>query len=567
MEEKPNNPGPIQPGRDFIKVEAGHAHFYGSQIGGGSQPSETNPAPPPVAPASLPPSTKGAKRSRAKPPSATAKIPSNVLDGILSPFRALKDALSEVPGLKILFGIVAVLAILAIARGWSLDRTWTIVGAILVVLFAFILLVLAKFSSSAKSDFKGPAKTLMWFCVLLFMVWATLLTTVVFAQWPIAVKDLPALGQVSNTKATDSPAPISKPENHEPVLSTKQDPVKVLVTPGVARRPVSLEPYVEDQDVGDTLLINDVRFERKQDPPLEKRATDEFSPGAFGRITRSNDHTMITYSTEQNVDILKSFGRDTFAVDVIDFRDGEPRGGKVTLRFEFIISGDANHSPEVPKSAKDDPDQAGIKWLYNPGKGKTTTIDLREKVRDPDDDPLSLTSVQATSGTATCAEGSLKIVFAPAEDSPEFVDITYDVTDYRPAPPKEGSVPGPNDEITKITGKIRVRVLKTEPKIVAISKEIDEADTALSIDVVTDPSEQSKCYVTHAVPMKTGRNGPDAGPFYGTVATDPNRPWALVYRPNPSSRKDDEFRFSVIDMFSRQKIGENRVTITFKKSD
>ena len=100
-------------------------------------------------------------------------------------------ALSRVPGLKILFGVLAVLAIVATAQAWSLDHGWTFVGGGIVVVFAFVLLTLAKFSASKRSEFSGPAKVLMWFCVVLFMVWCGLLTTCVFGGWPVPVSRLP----------------------------------------------------------------------------------------------------------------------------------------------------------------------------------------------------------------------------------------------------------------------------------------------------------------------------------------------------------------------------------------
>src|SRR5690349_18472815 len=109
---------------------------------------------------------------------------------IPSPFSILKTALSRVPGLRILFGALAVLAILAIARTWSLDRGWTIVGALVIVLLSFVLLLLAKLGQRGADAFKAPAQILMWFCVVLFMLWATLLTTCVFWKWPIQVMDI-----------------------------------------------------------------------------------------------------------------------------------------------------------------------------------------------------------------------------------------------------------------------------------------------------------------------------------------------------------------------------------------
>lgn len=130
---------------------------------------------------------------------------SNVFFSDLSPFKVLVEALSHIPGLRVLFGVVAVLSIIAITRVWSLDRGWTIVGGIAVVFFAFVLLVLAKFSTSKASIFRKPATVLMWFCVILFIVWCGLLTSCVFFNWPVSVKMLP----LSPTSAPKTPTIIS----------------------------------------------------------------------------------------------------------------------------------------------------------------------------------------------------------------------------------------------------------------------------------------------------------------------------------------------------------------------
>ncbi|MBC7772237.1 MAG: hypothetical protein H7210_07075, partial [Pyrinomonadaceae bacterium] len=437
------------------------------------------------------------------------------------------------------------------------------IGGILVVLFAFVLLVLAKFSTSAKSEFRGPAKTLMWFCVILFMVWATLLTTVVFAQWPIAVKDLPALGAAPNHQTSEPPKVIPVQDNHKPVLSVDRDPVKILVTQGVAR-PVYIQQYVSDQDRDDSLLVDTVRLVRNTFPPLEGGEKDTNVAGVFGRLVRSADRKMIIYTTEQLAE-HRSSGRDVFAIDIVDSRDGVPRGGRVTATFEFIVSGDENHPPEVPAPVQNDPDRIGLKWLYNPSLGVHTTIDLRGLVRDEDDDPLNLTAVQATSGTATSEDGSLKIVFTPGKDSPEFVDITYSVTDYRLAPSHGGDASGEAHQITNVPGKIRVRVMKSELKIKPNFKDF-EMDAAVTIDdIMSDPNEQAKYIVSHDVTPKTGGNAQNTGPLYGKVNNVPERPWVLVYQPDPGSREDDSFQFSIFDKFSKQRIGGNRVTIRYKK--
>jgi hypothetical protein len=115
----------------------------------------------------------------------------------MNPFTVLNAALSKVPGLKILFGIVALLSILAIAKAWSLDRGWTIVGGIAIVFFAIILLALASLARTSVAKFATPAMALFWFCIILFMVWCCLLTSCVFFRWPISVEAFPLKPQAA----------------------------------------------------------------------------------------------------------------------------------------------------------------------------------------------------------------------------------------------------------------------------------------------------------------------------------------------------------------------------------
>lgn len=107
-----------------------------------------------------------------------------------SPFKVLSFALSKVPGLKILFGVVAVAAILAIVRLWALYEVAAIIGGGVVVVFAVVLLLLARLSQASSRTFHIPILMMLWFCVLLFMVWCMLLSTCVFFQWPVRINEL-----------------------------------------------------------------------------------------------------------------------------------------------------------------------------------------------------------------------------------------------------------------------------------------------------------------------------------------------------------------------------------------
>jgi len=162
--------------------------------------------------------------------------------GGLSPFKVFTVALSHVPGLKILFGVVAVLAIIAIVKVWSLNQGWTIICGLIVIFFAFVLLILARFSASKTSEFRAPARVLMWFSVVLFIVWGSLLTSCVFFDRPIKVSRL-SFFQVdkidsshpSNTSShQQSPMISDQPSNPSPMISEQPSnlPPMTVALPG-----------------------------------------------------------------------------------------------------------------------------------------------------------------------------------------------------------------------------------------------------------------------------------------------------------------------------------------------
>ncbi|MBL9182526.1 MAG: TIR domain-containing protein [Verrucomicrobiaceae bacterium] len=231
----------------------------------------------------------------------------------LTPFKVLTAALSHVPGLRILFGVVGVLAILAIARVWSLDRGWTIVGACAVVLLSFVLLVLAKFSASKTSEFRGPAKVLMWFCVLLFMVWCALLTGCVFFKWPVPVSMLPL-------------SPVPQPSTNTVVISGL---VTIDGRPASDRRDLKL---VCDTDAGLSLeaaVLSGARF-RIVVPPgtasatVTARAGNRMGKTVFDIRAKEQDKTITLEPIESGLPLLRIFDeRRLGPLDSVRTKDGD----------------------------------------------------------------------------------------------------------------------------------------------------------------------------------------------------------------------------------------------------
>lgn len=320
--------------------------------------------------------------------------------------------------------------------------------------------------------------------------------------------------------------------------------LKKLVTPGIPR-PVFVTELARDADAEDTLIIKGARFQRDIVEPLKTPPDKTIAAGAYGYLVSDAPDTL-SYVTDRRPSKILN-GSDVFEVDVIDTRDSAPRGGKVTVQLEFLVAADENFLPEVPTPAADDADQIGIKWFCNPG--ETTSINLRDHVRDRDEDPLRLVDFRASSGAVSCAPGSLVLTFKALPSGPDFVDINYAVTDDR----SDRTVPG----------MIRVRVPKKPFKANAIVIDNAVPGGNVPVAIVTDPDDQPSYQVSHQTPPSGKSDIQNTGPFYGRIQQ--NRPWELIYCPDPGSTQDDEFRYLVTDGYSGRPVGRNRVKIIYSK--
>lgn len=122
----------------------------------------------------------------------------------ISPLKVIKEARKNVPALKYAFGVLGLLAVLAITVGiWKLDLRVAVFGPIILIGVMTILVVFAKLSTLPGSAFQIPALILLWFTLIVTMGAILLLGTSVFFSWPLDLSHWLVAGDVRDPLVSD----------------------------------------------------------------------------------------------------------------------------------------------------------------------------------------------------------------------------------------------------------------------------------------------------------------------------------------------------------------------------
>jgi hypothetical protein len=105
-----------------------------------------------------------------------------------SPYEILREAIKAVPAVKFALGIAGILAVLAIARGFSLSYRVAVFGTVLMLVLMTVLVVFARLSTAGPSFFYGPAVVLTWFSVTVVIATAGFLFSSIFFQRPVDLR-------------------------------------------------------------------------------------------------------------------------------------------------------------------------------------------------------------------------------------------------------------------------------------------------------------------------------------------------------------------------------------------
>jgi len=132
------------------------------------------------------------------------------------------------------------------------------------------------------------------------------------------------------------------------------------------------------------------------------------SQGARGQVAHQGE-TALTYTPNS---IFPDGGEDRFTYTVAN-----DWGGRSTATVRVMIPSASNRSPRA---------NSDTAWAAT---GSATTIDVLANDSDPDGDPLTLTSVQASEGSAQISGG--KVIYTPPSGAGATTNLTYTVHDGR----------------------------------------------------------------------------------------------------------------------------------------
>src|SRR4051812_49204089 len=89
--------------------------------------------------------------------------------GILNfqPYRILREAIRAVPAVKYALGVAGIVAAVAIVAAFGLDLRIAAFGTIITFVLMVVLVVFAKFSTTAPRHFLVPILVMMWSFLIL----------------------------------------------------------------------------------------------------------------------------------------------------------------------------------------------------------------------------------------------------------------------------------------------------------------------------------------------------------------------------------------------------------------
>ncbi|MGL6097425.1 MAG: hypothetical protein ACRC7O_16710 [Fimbriiglobus sp.] len=102
----------------------------------------------------------------------------------------IREAIKAVPSVRYALGVAGVVAVVALAVGWFFDVRIAVAGVVVMFVFMTVLVIFANFAKMRHPQVMYASIVLMWALVSLFIVWAGLLTSSVFFNYPKAPNEL-----------------------------------------------------------------------------------------------------------------------------------------------------------------------------------------------------------------------------------------------------------------------------------------------------------------------------------------------------------------------------------------
>jgi hypothetical protein len=104
-----------------------------------------------------------------------------------NPFHTLQQAVRAVPAVKYALGVAGIVSVIAIIKvGWQIDALTGVLGTVVMFVLMTVLVVFAKLSAAAASEFRLQILFLIWSSLIITISTAILLFTSAFFMWPLA---------------------------------------------------------------------------------------------------------------------------------------------------------------------------------------------------------------------------------------------------------------------------------------------------------------------------------------------------------------------------------------------
>ena len=115
----------------------------------------------------------------------------------------VREAVKNNPALKYSFGVLGIVAIVAIIASFRLDYRLAVVGGLIVLFSSALVLLFSKLSEASDGVFRIPALVMLWFSLMAAIVVLSLLTTSVFFSKPLDLSFWLTGGSASGESPSD----------------------------------------------------------------------------------------------------------------------------------------------------------------------------------------------------------------------------------------------------------------------------------------------------------------------------------------------------------------------------
>jgi tetratricopeptide (TPR) repeat protein len=125
-----------------------------------------------------------------------------------NPLRILNDAVKRVPALKYALCVAGIAAAAAIVKAFLSDPRVAVFSIIVMLILMTVLVIFAKLTAIASTDFRLPARILIWFSLLLVILVSSLLFTSTFFNWSLKLRDTLVIQQKHPPQVLQPSGPI-----------------------------------------------------------------------------------------------------------------------------------------------------------------------------------------------------------------------------------------------------------------------------------------------------------------------------------------------------------------------